>query len=85
MEEMGTGHIYLGFLGISYDRKLMAHMLEMNPFISYQVKWNISFLSVIDDCKMNPTLSSSNNKPYCDGAHANTGFKAEAKDLNVHA
>jgi len=38
MEEMGTGHIYLGFLGISYDRKLMAHMLEMNPFISYQVK-----------------------------------------------
>jgi len=34
---------------------------------------------------MNATLSSSNNKPYCDGAHSNTGFKAEAKDLNVPA
>ena len=24
--------------------------------------------------------AASNNKPYCDGAHANTAFKAEAKD-----
>jgi CDGSH-type Zn-finger protein len=26
---------------------------------------------------------ASNNKPYCDGAHRNTGFKAEAKELKV--
>ena len=26
---------------------------------------------------------ASNNKPYCDGAHTNTGFKAEAKELQV--
>jgi CDGSH-type Zn-finger protein len=25
----------------------------------------------------------SNNKPYCDGSHANIGFKAEAKELQV--
>lgn len=26
---------------------------------------------------------ASNNKPYCDGAHAKTGFKAEAKEIKV--
>jgi CDGSH-type Zn-finger protein len=26
---------------------------------------------------------ASNNKPYCDGSHVNTGFKAEAKELQV--
>jgi CDGSH-type Zn-finger protein len=26
---------------------------------------------------------ASNNKPYCDRSHANTGFKAEAKELQV--
>jgi CDGSH-type Zn-finger protein len=26
---------------------------------------------------------ASNNKPYCDGSHANIGFKAEAKELQV--
>jgi CDGSH-type Zn-finger protein len=25
----------------------------------------------------------SNNKPYCDGTHRGSGFKAEAKDLKV--
>ena len=26
---------------------------------------------------------ASNNKPYCDGAHSNIGFKAEVKELQV--
>ncbi len=26
---------------------------------------------------------ASNTKPYCDGTHAKTGFKAEAKDINI--
>lgn len=25
----------------------------------------------------------SNNKPYCDGTHRGSGFKAEAKELKV--
>jgi CDGSH-type Zn-finger protein len=26
---------------------------------------------------------ASNSKPYCDGSHANIGFKAEVKELQV--
>lgn len=26
---------------------------------------------------------TSNRKPYCDGAHMRTGFKAEAKELKI--
>ena len=26
---------------------------------------------------------AANSKPYCDGTHANVGFKAEAKEIKV--
>lgn len=41
---------------------------------------------IVVDGKVFATMcrcGASNTKPYCDGTHANIGFKAEAKEIKV--
>lgn len=55
------------------------------PKVEIKCTENGPNLIVVDDnvfaamCR----CGSSSNKPYCDGSHAKTGFKAEAKEIKV--